>query len=179
MLAVWVSLLPTSSSCAAMLGSAVGFLIYNFNPSSIFMGDMGALVLGFILAVLGIKIKFGAQPLNVTWMVPLLVLALPLFDIMLVVLTRLMEGRSPAQAGKDHTSHRLMSIGFSQRQTIFVLYGACLLFGTLGLLVSLAPPDIALRVGLAGLGLLGCLFLVMMWLRRTYQQTAVNVTPKL
>src|SRR6185503_3159593 len=93
-----------TSLAAALLGSAVGFLIYNFSPSSIFMGDMGALVLGFILAVLAIKIKFGTQPLNVTWMVPLLVLALPLFDIALVVITRLMEGRSPAQAGKDHTS---------------------------------------------------------------------------
>src|SRR5438552_2872291 len=99
-----------TSLAAALAGSAVGFLIYNFNPASVFMGDMGALVLGFILAVLGIKLKFGTQPLNVTWMVPILVLALPLFDILLVVITRIMEGRSPAQAGKDHTSHRLISI---------------------------------------------------------------------
>ncbi|MEP6986162.1 MAG: MraY family glycosyltransferase, partial [Chloroflexota bacterium] len=84
-----------TSLAAALAGSAVGFLIYNFNPASVFMGDMGALVLGFILAVLGIKLKFGTQPLNVTWMIPILVLALPLFDITLVVITRLMEGRSP------------------------------------------------------------------------------------
>jgi UDP-GlcNAc:undecaprenyl-phosphate/decaprenyl-phosphate GlcNAc-1-phosphate transferase len=80
-----------SSLAAALMGSAVGFLIYNFNPSSIFMGDMGALVLGFVLAVLGIKLKF-TQPPNITWMVPLLVLALPLFDITLVVITRLFAG---------------------------------------------------------------------------------------
>lgn len=159
-----------SSLAAALMGSAVGFLIYNFNPSSIFMGDMGALVLGFVLAVLGIKLKF-QQPPNVAWMVPLLVLALPLFDISLVVVTRLLEGRSPAQAGKDHTSHRLMSIGFSQRQTIFILYGACLIFGALGLLVGAAPPDIGLRVGLAGLSVLGVLFLLMMWIRARYQRS--------
>ena len=134
------------------MGSAVGFLIYNFNPASSFMGDMGALVLGFVLAVLGIKLKFGAQPPSVTWMVPLLVLALPLFDISLVVFTRIMEGRSPGQAGKDHTSHRLMSLGLSQRWTLFVLYGACLFFGTLGVLVSsrAAGSRAADRLGRAG-----------------------------
>ena len=159
-----------TSLAAALAGSAVGFLIYNFNPASVFMGDMGALVLGFLLAVLGIKLKFGTQPLNVTWMIPILVLALPLFDITLVVVTRLMEGRSPAQAGKDHTSHRLMSIGFSQRQTIFILYGACIIFGFIGVLVGAAPPDIALRVGIAALCFLAVLFLLMMWIRARYQK---------
>jgi UDP-GlcNAc:undecaprenyl-phosphate/decaprenyl-phosphate GlcNAc-1-phosphate transferase len=154
---------------AAIMGSAVGFLIYNFNPSSIIMGDMGALVLGFVVAVLGIKLEFGTQPLSVSWMIPVFVLALWLFDICLVVFTRLMEGRSPGQAGKDHTSHRLMSIGFSQRQTSFILYGACILFGILGMIVSAAPPDIALRIGIAGLVLLGFLFLLMIWIRRKYQ----------
>ncbi|MBI5666971.1 MAG: undecaprenyl/decaprenyl-phosphate alpha-N-acetylglucosaminyl 1-phosphate transferase [Chloroflexi bacterium] len=158
-----------SSLAAALLGSAFGFLIYNFNPSSIFMGDMGALVLGFILAVLGIKLKFGAQPLGVTWMVPLLVLALPLFDIFLVVVTRLLEGRSPAQAGKDHTSHRLMSLGLSQRQTIFILYGACVYFGLMALIVSAAPPQVALGVGLANFALLGILFVTLMLIRRKFQ----------
>lgn len=162
-----------TSLAAALAGSAVGFLIYNFNPASVFMGDMGALVLGFILAVLGIKLKFGTQPLNVTWMIPILVLALPLFDITLVVVTRLWEGRSPAQAGKDHTSHRLMSIGFSQRQTLFILYGACIIFGFIGVLVGAAPPEIALRVGIAALCFLGILFLLMMWIRLRYQKPAL------
>ena len=157
-----------SSLAAALAGSAVGFLIYNFSPASSFMGDMGALVLGFVLAVLGIKLKFTSPP-DVTWMVPLLVLALPLFDISLVVFTRIMEGRSPGQAGKDHTSHRLMSLGLSQRWTLFVLYSACLFFGTLGVLVTVAPPDRALWIGLSGLGLLGALFLFMMFVRRKYQ----------
>ena len=158
-----------SSLAAALTGSAVGFLIYNFSPASSFMGDMGALVLGFMLATLGIKLEFGTQPLNVTWMVPPLVLALPIFDISLVVVTRLMEGRSPGQAGKDHTSHRLMSLGLSQHWTLLVLYSACLFFGTLGFLVSSEPPERALLIGLGGLALLGGLFLFMMYVRRKYQ----------
>lgn len=91
-------LVLVSSLAAALAGSAVGFLVYNFNPSSTFMGDMGALVLGFVLAVLGIKLEFGMQPLSVTWIVPVLVLALPVFDINLVVFTRILEGRSPGEA---------------------------------------------------------------------------------
>ncbi len=158
-----------SALAAALTGSAVGFLIYNFNPASSFMGDMGALVLGFVLATLGIKLEFAARPLSVTWMVPLLVLALPIFDICLVVFTRIIEGRSPGQAGKDHTSHRLLSLGLSQRWTLFVLYGACLFFGTLGFLVGSAPPDRALLIGLGGLALLAVLFLFMMYVRRKYQ----------
>ena len=169
LIALSQGLVLVSLLAAALMGSAVGFLIYNFNPSSIIMGDMGALVLGFVLAILGIKLEFAEQPLGVTWMIPILVLALPLFDICLVVTTRLMEGRSPGEAGKDHTSHRLMSIGFSQRQTSFILYGSCALFGTLGWIVSAAPPDIALRLGIAGLVLLGFLFVLMMWIRRKYQ----------
>ncbi len=158
-----------SSLAAAVLGSAVGFLVYNFNPASTFMGDMGALVLGFVLAVLGIKLEFADQPFSVTWMVPLLVLALPLFDICLVVVTRLSEGRSPGQAGKDHTSHRLMSLGLSQRKTLIVLYASCLFFGTLGWLVSAAPTPIAFAIGIFGLALLALLFVLMFVIRRRYQ----------
>ncbi len=157
-----------SSLAAALTGSAVGFLIYNFSPASSFMGDMGALVLGFLLAILGIKLKFTSPP-DVTWMVPLLVLALPLFDITLVVITRILEGRSPGQAGKDHTSHRLMSLGLSDRWTLLVLYGGCIFFGTLGFLVTIEPPQLALIIGLGGLTLLGVLFLFMMYVRRKYQ----------
>ena len=169
LIALTQGLTLVSSLAAALLGSAVGFLTYNFNPASTFMGDMGALVLGFVLAVLGIKLEFGVQPLGITWMVPVLVLALPIFDINLVVFTRLIEGRSPGEAGKDHTSHRLMSIGFGQRVTLFMLYGMCLLFGGIGLLVSAAPPKPALYVGIVGLLVLGGLWVAMIYIRKRYQ----------
>jgi UDP-GlcNAc:undecaprenyl-phosphate/decaprenyl-phosphate GlcNAc-1-phosphate transferase len=162
-----------SSLAAALLGSAVGFLVYNFNPASTFMGDMGALTLGFVLAVLGIKLEFGDFPATIHWAGPLLVLALPLFDIHLVVITRLMEGRSPGQAGKDHTSHRLMSMGFSQRQTLFILYSACVIFGLLGLLVSVSPVQTSVPVSIASFVALMGLFVLMMWVRRKYQLNAL------
>lgn len=155
---------------AAVLGSAIGFLAYNFNPASTFMGDMGALVLGYILAIVGIKLNFATQPLGVTWMIPILVLALPVFDINLVVWTRVAEGRSPAEGGKDHTSHRIMSLGFNQRQTLFILYGACTLFGLIGVVVSAAPPETALPVGVFGLLLLAALYATMIFIRQKYQK---------
>jgi UDP-GlcNAc:undecaprenyl-phosphate GlcNAc-1-phosphate transferase len=165
-----------SALAAALLGSAVGFLIYNYNPASSFMGDMGALVLGFVLAVVSIKLEFATQPPGVTWMVPLLVLALPLSDICLVVFTRLREGRSPAQAGKDHTSHRLMSIGLSQKQTIWVLYGFCILFGVLGLVAGLSEPPVAWTVGISGLLVLAVWLTAMVIIRARYQSVTTTQT---
>ncbi|MDX2137132.1 MAG: MraY family glycosyltransferase [Chloroflexota bacterium] len=168
-IAVTQELSLVSTLAAALLGSAVGFLIYNFNPASTFMGDMGALVLGFILAILGIKLEFGTQPLGVTWMVPLLVLALPLSDILLVVVTRISEGRSPAQAGKDHTSHRVMSLGLSQRKTIAVMYLFCTLVGGVALIVSLAEEQIAWQVGIGAFVVLGLWLALMAFVRLRFQ----------
>ncbi len=159
-------LVLVSLLASALLGSAVGFLTYNFNPASTFMGDMGALPLGFILAVLGIILKFGTQPLSVTWMIPILVLALPVFDINLVILTRLAEGRSPGEGGKDHTSHRLMSLGLSQRLALLALYSGCAVFGAMGLAISAMPPAQAWLVGIMGLALMAALFVWMVWIRQ-------------
>ncbi len=170
-LAVQEGLGLVSALAAGVAGSAIGFLIYNFNPASTFMGDMGALVLGFVLAALGIELRFGTQPLSVTWMVPIFVLALPIFDICLVVFTRISEGRSPGQAGKDHTSHRLLSVGLSQRQTLAVLYGGCVFFGGVAVLVSRTSADLAFWIGIAGLGLMALLFALMMLIRRRFQLT--------
>lgn len=157
---------------AAIFGSAVGFLAYNFAPSSTFMGDMGALPLGYLLATVAIKLNFAAQPLGVTWMIPILVLALPIFDINLVVWTRVSEKRSPTQAGRDHTSHRIQAIGFNARKTLFILYAMCVLFGGIGFLVSAAPAYLAFRLGVFGIGTLLVLWGAMWWVRMRYQQEA-------
>jgi UDP-GlcNAc:undecaprenyl-phosphate GlcNAc-1-phosphate transferase len=170
LIAISKGLTLVSSLAAALLGSAVGFLVYNFNPSSTFMGDMGALVLGFVLSVLSIKIRFDTPPFDAAWLVPLFVLILPVFDINLVVFTRLFEGRSPGQAGKDHTSHRLMSVGFSQRQTLFILYGGCLLFGALGLVISAASPALGWQVAAVGLALIAALYALMIYVREKVQK---------
>ncbi len=158
-----------SMLAAAIFGSAVGFLTYNFNPSSTFMGDMGAYTLGFVLAILAIKLQFESQPLGVTWMIPIFVLALPVIDINLAIFTRVLEGRSPMQAGKDHISHRVMSMGFSQRQTLLILYSFSILFGIIAVIVSYVPPQFALSVGVFSLSMMVVIFILLMAVRRRYQ----------
>jgi len=145
-MAVQEQLSLVGSLAAALAGASVGFLIYNFNPATTFMGDMGSMVLGFLLAVLAIKLDFKV-PVDrqiVTWMVPVTVLGLPIFDTTLVVFTRLRERRSPMQGGKDHTSHRLVSLGLSQRAAVLLLYGVCVLLG----LVAISLPDASIEGGL-------------------------------
>jgi UDP-GlcNAc:undecaprenyl-phosphate GlcNAc-1-phosphate transferase len=159
-----------SLMAAAIFGSALGFLAYNFSPSSTFMGDMGALVLGFLQAVLAIKLQFSQQPLSVTWVIPILVLALPVFDINLVVWTRLAEGRSPFEGGRDHTSHRIMALGFSPRVTILIIYVFCALFGFMGLVISAAPAERGAMVGLFGLVLLAIMYVIMVVIRQKIQK---------
>ena len=117
---------------AALLGACIGFLVYNLNPASIFMGDAGALFLGFMLATVGIKLRFLENVDIVTWMVPVLILGVPIFDTTLVFVSRLLRGLNPLTTpGKDHTSHRLVSMGFTQREAVMILY---LAGGALGLL---------------------------------------------
>jgi len=132
---------------AALCGSAIGFLIYNFNPATTFMGDMGSLVLGFVLAVLSIKLHFFHQSLSVSWMIPLLVLGLPLFDTSLVIFTRLREHRSLVRGSKDHTSHRLVAMGLSHRAAVLSLYATCVLLGVAALGVSQATVENAQLIG--------------------------------
>ncbi len=160
-----------SMLAAAIFGSAVGFLTYNFNPSSTFMGDMGAYTLGFVLAILAIKLKFAAQPLNVTWMVPVFVLALPILDMNLAVFTRLLERRPLMLASKDHISHRFLSLGLSQRQTLALLYLASAVYGTLALVISQVAADLALALGGLGLLGLGASFCLLIVIRARRQKT--------
>jgi len=124
---------------AALLGACVGFLLYNANPASIFMGDSGSLFLGFLLAATAIKLRFPANVVQVTWMIPVLVLGVPLFDTTLVVLSRLRRGVNPlTAAGKDHTSHRLVRMGYTQREAVLTLYLAGCALGVLAIYVSQA-----------------------------------------
>jgi UDP-GlcNAc:undecaprenyl-phosphate GlcNAc-1-phosphate transferase len=122
-----------AAMAAALMGACAGFLRYNFT-SSIFMGDTGSLFIGFILATLAIKLRFLSNVPLVTWMVPVFVLGLPIFDTTLVFVSRLRRGVNPfTTAGKDHISHRLVSLGMSKREavlTCYLLAGACGMIGT-------------------------------------------------
>jgi len=119
------------SLSAAMLGASIGFLVYNFNPASIFMGDTGSLFIGFVLAAVGIKLKF-SSPVLYTWFIPIMVLGLPIFDTTLVFVSRLRGGLNPlTHPGTDHMSHRLVARGFTKREAVLISY---LVAGALGVL---------------------------------------------
>jgi UDP-GlcNAc:undecaprenyl-phosphate GlcNAc-1-phosphate transferase len=141
---------------AALIGACVGFLRYNLNPATIFMGDTGALFIGLILAALGVKLRFPANVPWVTWMVPVCVLALPIFDTTLVFVSRLRRRVNPfTTAGKDHLSHRFEALGLTRREavlTCYLLAGACGLVGTY--LAQARPSEgyvVAGALALAGL----------------------------
>jgi UDP-GlcNAc:undecaprenyl-phosphate/decaprenyl-phosphate GlcNAc-1-phosphate transferase len=113
-----------------LLGACVGFLYFNFNRASIFMGDTGSLFLGFLLAAVGIKLRFPENLDIVTWMVPVLILGVPLFDTSLVTLSRIRRRIPVSRGGKDHLSHRLVLLGLTRREAVMALY---LLQGALGI----------------------------------------------
>lgn len=116
---------------AALAGASAGFLIYNWNPAYIFMGDTGSLFLGFLLAAVAIKLRFPSNIVSVTWMIPVLVLAVPIFDTTLVFVSRLRRGQNPLTTpGKDHLSHRLARLTNSRREAVLICY---LIAGAVGL----------------------------------------------
>ncbi len=140
----------------AVLGACLGFLFYNFNPANIFMGDSGALFLGFTLAATGIKLRFPENVDFVTWMVPVLVLGLPVFDTMLVIISRVRRCLNPATTpGKDHISHRLVAAGMTKREAVLTLYVVSFILGLVAIFVTQASVLEGYAVGglvvLAGL----------------------------
>ncbi len=126
---------PTAVLLASLIGAALGFLVYNFTPASIFMGDSGSLFVGFMLSgiVLVPEIKFPGQILQIV-SIPVLIFLIPIFDTSVAVLTRKLSGLDAMKGGKDHTSHRLVKIGLSERQAVLVLYGIGALSGLLAYL---------------------------------------------
>jgi UDP-GlcNAc:undecaprenyl-phosphate GlcNAc-1-phosphate transferase len=110
---------------AAVVGGAAGFLLYNFQPASIFMGDCGSLFLGSLIATLalGTERSMVRGGLLSTMAVPVLMLLLPIFDTTFVTISRKLSSRAASMGGRDHTSHRLVAMGFSERQAVLFCYG--------------------------------------------------------
>lgn len=160
-----------SALAAGLLGACVGFLRYNFPPARIFMGDVGSLFLGFLLATMGIQLRFPDNSNFVTWMVPVFLFGLPIFDMTLVVLSRLRRRISPSTAGRDHTSHRLVRLGFSRRETVLILYLFSGILGMMALFITQATIVEGYVVGgvAAVLGA-GAIF----WLESKWKETEVE-----
>jgi UDP-GlcNAc:undecaprenyl-phosphate GlcNAc-1-phosphate transferase len=118
-----------------LVGAVAGFLLYNVNPASIFMGDTGSLFLGMSLAGVSLESAAGVpgdRSLLVVVAAPVLILMIPILDTTLVTLSRLLSGRSASQGGRDHSSHRLVAIGLSERRAVAVLWGLAALAGVSG-----------------------------------------------
>ncbi|MCB2192784.1 MAG: hypothetical protein KQI62_14535 [Deltaproteobacteria bacterium] len=131
---------------AALAGAAGGFLIYNFNPAKIFMGDCGSLFLGFSLAGCTVLGAGGASNLVLALLIPVGVLAVPLFDTALVSFQRTSHGRSIAQGGRDHSSHRLVFLGLSERKAVLILITVSLAGGLLALFLQFLSSLVAVVV---------------------------------
>ncbi len=147
LLAVWNGQFLVATLAAALLGACLGFLYYNFNPAQIFMGDSGSLFLGFALAALGIKLRFENTDV-VTWMIPVIVLGVAVFDTTLVVISRLRRGLNPLTTpGKDHVSHRLVAMGWTNREAVMILYLVCGMLGMVALFLTKASVVEAYGIG--------------------------------
>jgi UDP-GlcNAc:undecaprenyl-phosphate/decaprenyl-phosphate GlcNAc-1-phosphate transferase len=147
---------------AAVLGGATGFLRWNFKPAKIFMGDGGAMFLGFLMATLGLKLRLDHASHLSGWLAPLLILGVTIFDTTLVTISRSRRGLLPfTTPGKDHTAHRLANRGWGQRDAVLALYSLGALSGGAAILVAYLPPRgaaiaavIAALLVLLGVGLL-------------------------
>lgn len=140
---------------AAILGGCIGFIPYNFNPASIFMGDTGSTFLGFMLASVSVFGLFKTYAM-ISFAVPFLVLGLPLFDICFAVIRRLLKGQSPMHADRGHVHHRLIDMGFSQRQAVAISYLITVVLGICAVVLT-DKGEIQALIFLAALVLVGIL----------------------
>jgi UDP-GlcNAc:undecaprenyl-phosphate/decaprenyl-phosphate GlcNAc-1-phosphate transferase len=163
--------LLVSTLAAAVLGAAAGFLRWNFNPAKIFMGDGGAMFLGFLMATLALKLRLAGLSHATGWMVPALILGVPIFDTTLVSISRARRGLLPfATPGKDHAAHRLANLGLGQRKAVLALYALGGAFGLLALLMSrLSVPQ---SYALAGATALAALTAIALLERAPYERQA-------
>jgi UDP-GlcNAc:undecaprenyl-phosphate/decaprenyl-phosphate GlcNAc-1-phosphate transferase len=149
---------------AATLGAAAGFLRWNFKPAKIFMGDGGAMLLGFLMATLALKLRLENGTFLASWLVPVLILGATIFDTTLVTISRSRRGLLPfATPGKDHSAHRLANLGLGHRGAVLVMY----LVGAIGGGTALAITYLSTsQAALVGVSVLVAMLLAIAWLER-------------
>ena len=160
---------------AAVLGAATGFLRWNFKPAKIFMGDGGAMFLGFLMATLGLKLRLEHANQLSAWLAPLLILGVTIFDTTLVTISRSRRGLLPfATPGKDHAAHRLSNLGLGHRGAVLTLYLLGAIGGGAAVLVSYLSARGAVIVGATTLIIIfrGVVFLERAPYERQGQKTA-------
>jgi len=149
---------------ASILGAAAGFLRWNFKPAKIFMGDGGAMFLGFLMATLALKLRLDHASSLATWLAPALILGATIFDTTLVTISRSRRGLLPfATPGKDHSAHRLANLGLGQRGAVLTIYLVGAISGGAAILVTYLSNAGA---GLVGIAVIVAMFLAIAWLER-------------
>ncbi|HEY2324313.1 MAG TPA: MraY family glycosyltransferase [Thermoanaerobaculia bacterium] len=131
----------------ALAGALAGFLVYNRYPASIFMGDCGSMFIGFFLASMAVVARNGggrSRSVIAVLAVPVLVLVVPIFDTTFVTVMRKLAGRAASQGGRDHTSHRLVALGLSERHAVWMLYSFAAAAGVIAIVVRRAPLVLSL-----------------------------------
>ncbi|MCC6485151.1 MAG: hypothetical protein IT209_09930 [Armatimonadetes bacterium] len=147
---------PAAIASGSIAGACLAFLIFNFHPARVFMGDCGSMFLGLVLAVLAVQTSDSATTgLAGAVLFPSIALAIPIFDTVFVTVMRKINGRSISQGGCDHTSHRLVKLGLSEPQAVMLLCGTSLVVGVFGLAaMRYQAPYLAIVGSLAGASLL-------------------------
>lgn len=120
---------------AAIVGACLGFLPFNRNPAKIFMGDTGALFLGYTLSLLSIRGLFKFHTV-MSFIIPLSIFGLPLFDTVFAFFRRILHGKSPFSSDKSHIHHRLIAMGFNQKESVRIIYAVCGILGVSALLLT-------------------------------------------
>lgn len=171
---------PAEALMMAVFAAALlGFLVYNSNPASIFMGDCGSLFIGFFLASAALVNLPGGRSRSFlpVLVVPILVLFVPIFDTTFVTVLRKLSGRAASQGGRDHTSHRLVALGMSERYAVWMLYGFAGLSGVLALLVREMKLDVSLAA-IAGFTILLTLLGVYLSGVKVYDESEASLALK-
>ena len=144
----WFGLLASG-----LIGANLGFLLFNFKPAKIFMGDSGSFFLGFILAALGVMGEWNSNKV-IASVIPVLILAVPIFDFTYIIIVRLIRGETKTlrevieHCAPDHLSHRLVWFGFSQRISVLFIYLMCFVLGATGLMLRNSESELDSIFGL-------------------------------
>lgn len=169
---------------AALIGANVGFLVYNFKPAKIFMGDSGSFFLGFTLAALGVMADWTPNRV-ISCSIPVIVLGVPLFDFAYILIARIARGETRSlrsiidHCGMDHLSHRLTWMGFSQRQAVLLIYLICVALGVSGVLVRNSVNYLDATLGiLQALSILAIVVILMAVANRRHHRRSQQAEPE-
>jgi UDP-GlcNAc:undecaprenyl-phosphate GlcNAc-1-phosphate transferase len=132
-----------------IFGAMLGFLLWNKSPARIYMGDSGALFLGILMSILALRLHPDVDGKFTSFSIPILLLAIPILDTTVAVLSRIKRRVSPFQGGRDHLSHRLMRRGFTKRQAAYALWSLSAIFSAIAVTVATTDSDKKFLIGVA------------------------------